>query len=117
MGIPPTTFHHYVHPDLDKRRMLHQANRGKPKLLTDSDVKLAGAVLARADRGNDGYSRKEATDLIQDLNPNIQRLAAQRQLSRVVLPQNHKAGVLKESPVKAQATTSDRTNINTAQQY
>ena len=71
MGIPPGTFYHYVHPDLDKRRTLHQANRGKKKLLSDADVKIAGAVLARADRGNDGYSRKEAADLIQDLNPNI----------------------------------------------
>ena len=117
MGIPPGTFYHYVHPDLDKRRTLHQANRGKKKLLSDADVKIAGAVLARADRGNDGYSRKEAADLIQDLNPNIDRAAATRQLSRVVLPENHKAGILRESAVKVQPTTSDRTNINIAQQY
>ena len=117
MGIPSGTFFHYVHPDPDKRRTLDQANRGKPRLLTDSDVKLAGAVLARADRGNDGYSRKEAADLIQDLNPDINRLAARRQLSNIVLPKNHEAGVLKEAAVKAQPTTSDRTNINVAQQY
>ena len=86
-------------------------------MLFDSDVKLTGAVLTRADRGNGGYSRKEATDLIQDLNPNIERQAAQKQLSRVVLPKNHEAGVLKEPAVKAQPTTSDRTNINIAQHY
>ena len=117
MSIPPGTFYHYVHPDLEKRRTLYQANRGKKKLLTEHDVKLAGAVLARADRGNDGYSRKEAVDLVLDLNPNMNRAAASKQLSRVVLPQNHADGILKESTVKVQPMTSDRTNINVAQQY
>ena len=64
MEIPPGTFFHYVHPDLDKRWTLNQANRGKKKLLSDADMKLTCAVLARADRRNDGYSRKEAADLI-----------------------------------------------------
>ena len=70
-------------------RMKTPSNRGKKRLLDESSVRLAGEVLARADRGNDGYSRKEAVDLIQDLNPNIDRSSAARQLSRVVLPKNH----------------------------
>ena len=117
VGIPHNTFFKYIHPDLGKRRTLGDGSRGKKKLLSDSDVKLAGAVFARADRGNDGMSRKEATDMIQDLNPDISRKAAARQLSRVVLPRNAAVGILKKSTQKVQATTSDRTNINIAQQF
>ena len=80
-------------------------------------VLFAGCVLARADQENDGLSSKETVDMIQELAPDITRLAARRQIIRYVLPVNSAASVLKKSAQKVQATTSDRTNINVAQQY
>ena len=84
--------------------------------LTNNDALFSGCVLAHADRENDGLSSKEAVDMIQELAPDITRLAARRQIIRYVLPVNSAALVLKKSTQKVQATTSDRTNINVAQQ-
>ena len=55
--------------------------------------------------------------MIQELKPDLTRVAARRQIQHYVLPANSKLGVLKKIKQKVQATTSDRTNINTAQQY
>ena len=55
--------------------------------------------------------------MIQYLKPAINlRLAASRQLSRNILPQNARSGVLKSLVQKFQATIIDWTNINTSQQ-
>ena len=62
-------------------------------------------------------SRKEATDLLQDLNPNMEQQQAGNIVSRRVLPINAVASILKPKTMKVQPTTSDRTNINVAQQY
>ena len=96
MRIPPPTFYAYIHPDPIKRRKLGQGERGKKKLLLDDEVKFAGEVLARQDRANDGYSSKEANDMILTLNPKVTHYAARRQLERRVLPTNHAAGILKK---------------------
>ena len=74
-------------------------------------------MCARADQANDGLSRKEAIDNIQELNQSISREAASRQLSCRVLPANAKAGITKSQCQKVQATTSERTTINVAQQF
>ena len=67
--------------------------------------------------GNNGMANKEATDLVQDLNPNINRVQARNQLSKRVLPINAVAGILNAQTIKVQPTTGDYTNINVAQQY
>ena len=117
MQIPPPTFYAYIHPDDNKRRKLGDGERGKKKLLSEDDVKLAGEVLARQDRANDGYTPQEAKAMIGTLNPNITERAAAQQLYRRIMPVNFAAGILKRKTVKLQATTSDRTNINAAQQW
>jgi len=116
-NIPPSTFYKYIQPDLDRRKVLGNGNRGKKKVLNDDDINLLGCVMARCDRGNDGLSRKESTDLIIEINPNLNRAAASRQLSRRIIPICSGKGIIKNKLQKVQATTSDRTNINTAQQY
>ena len=55
--------------------------------------------------------------MIQELEPNITRKGARRQIIHYVLPVNAQASELKKSAQKIQATTSNRTNINVAQQY
>jgi hypothetical protein len=114
LGIPPQTFYKYI--CTDNRRILGDGSCGK-KWMTTDDILFVGCVLARADRENDGLSSKEAVDMIQELAPDMTRLAAHRQIVLYVLPVNSAALVLKKSAQKVQATTSDRTNINVAQQY
>jgi hypothetical protein len=117
VGIPCKTFYKYIHPDEKKRLVLGDGSRGKTKLLTDKGVKFTGEILARQDRANDGLSRKEAKDVIMDLNNNLSRSQAAKQLSRRVLPENSKAGVIKATTQKVQATMSDCTNISLGQQF
>jgi hypothetical protein len=90
---------------------------GKPKLLSNEELKFVRGVLAWQDPINDSYSIKEATDLIMTLKPEVNREAAQTQLTRRVIPDNHAAGNLKKKTVKVQATTRDQMIINAAQQW
>jgi len=107
LGIPPQTFYKYI--CTDNSRILGDGSRGKKKWMTMDDVLFAGCVH---EQENDGLSSKEAVDMIQELAPDITRLAAHRQIIRYVLPVNSAASVLKKSAQKVQATTSDRTIIN-----
>ena len=113
--MPPSVF--YKHACPNNRRQIGDGRRGKPRLLEDDEIKLIGSVCARRDRANDGLTRAEATDLIQQLKPEITRDAARLQLSRVVMPTNAAKGLIKGELQTVQATTSDRTNINVAQQH
>jgi hypothetical protein len=117
VGIPCKTFYKYIHPDEKKHLVLGDGSRGKTKLLTNNEVKFTGEILARQDRANDGLSRKEAKDVIIDLNNNLSRSQAAKQLSRRVLPENSKAGVTKAMTQKVQSTMSNRTNISLGQQF
>jgi hypothetical protein len=85
--------------------------------MTNTDILFAGCILACADCGNDGLFSKEGVDMIQELLPNISRISARRQIQSNILPLNAAIGVLKNKRCKVQATTSNRTNINIAQQY
>ena len=114
-GIPPSSFYKYINPN--NPRQIGDGTRGKKKLLNDDEIKLIGTVCARRDRANDGLTKSEATDLIQQVNPDITREAARLQLSRNVIPKNAAEGLIKSKVQTVQATTSDRTNINVAQQY
>jgi hypothetical protein len=71
VSIHCKTFYKYIHQDKTKHLVLGDGSRGKTKLLTNNEVKFTGAILARQDRTNDGLSRKEAKDVIMDLNTNL----------------------------------------------
>jgi hypothetical protein len=117
VGIPCKTFYKYIHPDEKKRLVLGDGSHGKTKLLTDNKVKFTGEILACQHCTNDGLLRKEAKDVIMDLNNNLSQSQASKLLSRRVLPESAKAGVLKAMMQKVQATTSERTNISLGQQF
>jgi hypothetical protein len=114
-GIPPQTFYKYVKPN--NPQVLGDGNHGLKKWMTNDNVQYAGCVLAHADQENDGLSSKEAVYMIQELQPDLTRVAAQKQIQRYVLPMNSKLSLLKKYKQKVQATTSDRLNVNAAQQY
>lgn len=81
------------------------------------DIAFAGAIAARCDRVNNGLNPSEMTHVIQEMRPELSRQQASRQVSRRVLPENARKGVLKPHKVKAQPTTTDRTAITWNQQY
>jgi hypothetical protein len=85
--------------------------------MTNDDVEFFWCVLTCADRENDCLSSKEAVDMIQELQSDITRVVAQKQIQRHVLPMNSKLSVLKKCKQKVQATNSNRAHINVAQQY
>jgi len=117
-GIPLMSLYRYIHPDALKRLQLGDGSRGKEKLLTDEEVLFMGHVMARQDHANDGLMRKEAKDIIVDVSKqDITFRAAGLQLSRCVLPVNAEKKILKPTLQMPQATTSDQTNMNIAQQY
>ena len=74
--------------------------------------------MAKQHQTNDGISSKDSIGTIQDINPSINlRLSASRQLLRNILPQNARAGLLKYSMQKVQATTGNHTSRNVIQKY
>ena len=114
LWIPPQTFYKYI--CTENHRILGDGSRGKKKWMTNNDVLFAGCVLACVDQINDGLLSKEAVNIIQELQPDITRKGARKQIIRYVLPVNATASVLKKTAQKIQATASDRRNINVAQQ-
>lgn len=117
VGIPYNTLYKYVCPRAESRRVLGVGTRGRTQLISDDNVKFIGETFVRLDRSNDGASRKEGTDYVMSTVPNLTRPQASRQLSRVILPKCHEAGLLKKGVQKVQATTSDRVAISLPQQY
>ena len=117
VGIPFNTLYRYIHPDEEKRQKLGNGERGRKKLIDGENCDFVAETLARQDRCNDGASRKEAIDIIMDIEPDLTRKQASRQLSRVILPVAHANGILKKSLQKVQCTTSDRIAISIPQQY
>jgi hypothetical protein len=117
VDVPYDTIYKYVHPDVDKRRILGNGERGRKKLMGDDDVKFVAETLCRLDRANDGASTKEGIDIVIDLVPHLSREQAQRQLTRRVIPEGNNSQILKKNLQKVQATTSLRVNLNIPQQY
>ena len=86
VGISFNTLYRYIHPYEEKRQKLGNGERGRKKLIDGENCDFVAETLARQDRCNDGASRKEAIDIIMDIEPDLTRKQASRQLSRVILP-------------------------------
>ncbi len=110
MESPPQIFYKYVKPN--SPQVLGDGRHGRKKWMTNDDVEFVWCVLTCADQENNGLSSKEAVDMIQELQPDLTRVAAPKQIQCYVLPVNSKVSVLKKCKQKVQATTSNSTNIN-----
>jgi len=60
-------------------------------------------ALAWRDRCKDGFSRKEAIDMIIDIQPKLTRKQSSRQFSRIILSRAHTKEVLKKTLQKVQS--------------
>ena len=114
VGIPFETLKHYIHQDPTKRRELGKQVGAKP-VLEKHLSQFVSDVVRRADRGNEGKSRREAIDLIAEVNPNLSFQQSSNYFDRT-FKKLHKDEI-KAKPVKAQKTTSKRSMITVEQQY
>ena len=97
VGIPYNTLYKYIHPDEGKRKTLGNGRRGPNILVEDEHCQFVAETLAGWNRCYDGFSsRKEAINIIMDVQPDLTRAPASRQFSRVILPQAHTKGILKK---------------------
>jgi len=78
VGIPYNTLYRYIHPDVEKRQKLGDGNRGRERLMENENCKFVAETLARQDRCNDGSSRKEAIDIVMDIELGLTRKQASR---------------------------------------
>ena len=113
--IPVETLRKYVVPDTLKRRKLRSGVGGSGQGLLDEDTaQFLVDTMRRRDRGDDGMGRKESIDMLQDLRPELSRRQVSNQFDRTIRP---KYSDVLTGIVKAEATTSKRSQITVAQQY
>ena len=113
VGIPVETFRKYVGADLGKRRRLG-GHVGPSTAVLDADTKqFVVDVLRRRDRANDGMSRQEALDMLQDLQPGRSRSQLATAFDSLRIERKEEITGI----VKAQATTTKRSAITVPQQF
>ena len=84
VGIPMSTFKHYVNSDLSKRRQLGVAV-GTKSLVEPRIQRAVVDSIARYDRGNNGRTQAEAIDMLNELHPELSRKQASNCLKRTIL--------------------------------
>jgi hypothetical protein len=114
VAIPYHTLYKYINDDKSKRRSLG-ASVGRQRIVPVETSELLAQCAARADRGNDGKSRKEMIDLLQDVQPELSREQAANTWDRTLKDERNK--YLKPKLMRAQATTTKRSAITVEQQY
>ena len=87
---------------------------GRSKLLNDTQETFLVDNVRRKDRGNDGMTKSEIVDMVQDLKPGLNRKSAADAYDRTVKTKHHQVltGI-----VSAQATTTKRSAVTVGQQY
>ena len=113
VGISKTVLFNYTHPDPAKRQKIG-SHAGKPTLLSGKVQQFGVDVLCRRDRGNEGLCNRDAAQLFHDLAPGLKLEQVANSLRRTVRPRFK--SVL-TNIIKAQASTSKRSQITVAQQY
>ena len=114
VGIPFETLKNCVHQDPTKRRKLGKQVGRKP-VLEKNLSQFVSDVVRRADRGNEGKSRREAIDLITEVKPELSFQQASNYFDRTFKKLHEDE--IKSKPVKAQKTTSKRSMITVEQQF
>ena len=114
VGISKSVLHKYTHPDPAKRTKLG-SHAGKPTLLSEEVQQFGVDVLCRRDRGNEGLSNRDCSRAAPRFGARAEAASKwQNCLRQTVRPRF--ASVL-TNIVKAQASTSKRSQVTVAQQY
>ena len=111
-SIPYNTFQKYVHSDPSKRRKVGTSCGVKSIVPLETSEFLIQTTI-RADRANEGLTRKDQAEYLQDLQPQLTRPQAFNFVCRTLKRKSR--GRLKPRPVMAQKTTSKRSQCTVAQ--
>ena len=109
--MPYPTLYRYCCDEKSKRQLIGTSTWKNSTFLNDADIYFMGGVLVRADYGENGMSRAEATDAIQKINPTLDQNQAKDQLDRRTLTKYHADGKIERSTLKAHTTTTEQTSI------
>ena len=112
-SIPFSTFQQHVCPDAEKRIKLG-SSVGKKSLIKVSTANVVVDTLIRKDRANQGEGVRGAVDMIEELEPHLNRAQITRAFRRTVRPKFK--GRL-TNPVAAQHSTTKRSAITVTQQF
>ena len=84
-------------------------------VVSGENTSFLGDVVVRCDQANNGLTRQEAISTLQELEPDLSRKQATNFFNRTFFQKNK--GKVKKNLVKAQKTTTKRSQITVAQQY
>ena len=113
-GISPYTFQKYACKDKVKRGKVGVQD-GRKAIVSTKNTDLLANIVVRAERANGGLARQESISTLQDLDPKLTRIQAQRYFNLTFFKKN--AGKVKKRIVKLQLTSKTRNQITAAQQY
>ena len=113
--VKPDNFYKYAQYDPDKRRKLGQ-HAGRPSLLSKCNSQFVMEHIIRADRANNGLTPVQIIENMSTLQPELSQLQPKNHYHRMFLKM-HANSRLKQKPVKAQKTTSKRSQCTVAQQF
>ena len=112
--LAPHTFKFYVHDDKSKRRKLG-ASVGRTSLIPEDESQFFMEHTVRADRANAGFTPAQIKANFMTVMPTLTQEQASNHYHHTFMPK-HKDR-LKQRPVKAQKTTSKRSQCTVAQQF
>jgi len=112
-SIPFSTFQEHVCSDAEKRIKLG-SKVGKKSLIKASTANVVVDTLIRKDRANQGEGVRGAVDMIEELEPQLNRSQITLAFRRTVRPKFK--GRL-TNPVAAQHSTTKRSAITVPQQF
>ena len=113
-GFVPRTFGKYVCDKLEDRTPIGAAP-GRKSIVADEECEFLTQHAIRADRANDGNTTTEVIDNLCRMKPEMKREQAKNYVTRTWKKKT--VGRIKPRPVKAQKTTSRRSQCTVAQQY
>ena len=112
-GIPKATFHDYAVSDKKKRKP-SGGHVGRPSILSNHQSEVLCQVAIWADRANQGLIPAQLQAKMQTLTPDITMKQAQNHQQTFKIRHD---GRLKCKAVRAQKTSSRRSQCTVAQQY
>jgi hypothetical protein len=87
---------------------------GRPSYCSEQQQQFVADTIRRADRGNKGKTRQQAVDIVQELQPDLDRSQAANVLDKTIR-HNHSSELT--GIVKTQETTTKRSAITIEQQW
>jgi hypothetical protein len=108
MNIPAKTLAKYI----SGKRTLG-VGQGKPSLLKGDEESFLVDVIRRHDRGADGLSTAQVMEKVKSVRPDL----GEKQVKNLTLNMRKRNADVLTGITTAQASTTNRTNINIAQQY